>query len=101
MSLKDIARTLRPSVEEQNKFYLLTRIINTCGRNKSYIFSNVSIGLAALLKREFKGSYNKQKKMVYVNSSEIDTLAGVKAEKIDCQSTKDLEKLLIKLKKGL
>lgn len=98
LSLRDRLRAVRPSTEEFDKYCTIERIMCVKGENKPYIFENASLGLLWLLKRDHKAIVPKNSRVAYVNASPIDAPAG--AERIDCSSAHELQRLLIRLLKG-
>ena len=94
MSLKDIFRTIMPSVEDESCDFLLYHIFDNYNKNKAYRLTNVTPGLASLIKRRIGGDYARATKTFLINQDK-----SISPIEISC-NMKDLEALLIKLKKG-
>lgn len=92
MGFKDLLRKFIPTVEDENCFYLITRILDTSVKYKARRFTNVTPGLGSLLKRKYGGEYFAEQKVYYMMSKR-DTF-----EDLEC-SMKNLETILVKEKK--
>lgn len=95
MKIMDFIKGMKPTVEEQNCYYLLTSVLTHKGINKSYKLTNVSPGLATLIKRDHYGTYLRAQQIFLMNDRE-----GASFNEIYCDA-KILEKEVIKIKKGL
>lgn len=94
MSIKDFIKGLKPTPEEEGCYYLLIKILTHKGINRSYKLTNVTPGLAFLIKRNHKGTYLKAQQVFYLNDRE-----GASYIEIYCD-LKTLEEEVVKIKKG-
>lgn len=94
MGLKDFIRTLKPTVEEESCEYLLSRVLDHLNKNRTYRLTNVTPGLAALIKRKREGEYFRSSETFLLNPR-----ANTNPQDLSC-NMQDLTQLLIKLKKG-
>lgn len=92
MGIKELFRSIVPSKEDETCFYLITRILSVGSKYKARRYTNVTPGLAALLKRKYGGNYDSTQRVYYM-MPERDVF-----EDMSC-NMKDLENLLIKVKK--
>ena len=94
MSIKDFIKGLKPTPEEEGCYYLLIKILTHKGINRPYKLTNVTPGLASLIKRNHNGSYLKAQQTFYMNDRE-----GASYIDIFCDM-KSLEEELVRIKKG-
>lgn len=99
MSFKDFLKIIKPTDENQSQFYLLSRIIYNMGKDKTYRLTNVDIGLAALLKRDYKAEYFKKDNVLLINPVYFGAAIIQDPVEINCDS-EELQSLLISLMKG-
>lgn len=96
MSLKDFfVRSPKITIEEESCEYLLFKIFNYIDQKKIYKLTNVTPGLAVLLKRKLKGEYLKNTETFILNPRG----ALFKLREISCK-IEDLTALLLDFKKG-
>lgn len=93
MNLKNIFRSICPTKDDNNCFYLIGRIVETSSKYKTRKYTNVTPGLAGLLKRKYGGEYNSANQIYYMMPSK-DSYGEV-----NC-TMKDLEAIWIEVKKG-
>lgn len=99
MNFKNIIKIIKPTDENQSQFYSINRIIYILGKERTYRLTHVDIGLAALLKREYKAEYFKKDMVALINPVYFGTEVNKEPIEIDCLED-NLQKMLISLLKG-
>lgn len=67
MSFKKLFGIEKPTTEDRECEYLFSKLYNIFGTNKGYKLTNVTPGLAILLKNKYKGIYFKDKQIFLIN----------------------------------
>ena len=93
MGLKDLFRIEKPTIEDKECEYLFSKLCNIIGINKGYKLTNVTPGLAFLLKDKYNGIYLKEQEIFFINPN---IKSGIKVININKE---ELQKTLLKVMK--
>lgn len=91
--IKDIVQSIKPTKNDEACFYLLGQILKVRTSKKSFRLTNVTPGLASLLKKNMGGDYIKSQRVFLLNYNFRDTF-----EEISCNIA-DLEKMAVEAKR--
>lgn len=67
MNFKKLFEIEKPTTEDKECEYLFSKLYNILGVNKGYKLTNVTHGLAILLRKKYKGVYFKDKQIFLIN----------------------------------
>ena len=91
---KGVTEEIKPTFKDESCEYLICKIINYGGTNRGYKLTEVTPGLAFLLKRKYGGEYFEKNQTFIVNPQ---MKKGVKT--ISC-TEENLQDMVIKIMKG-
>lgn len=93
MSLRDLFRIEKPTIEDKECEYLFSKLCNILGVNKGYKLTNVTPGLAILLKGKYKGTYFRDRRIFLMNPSIKNGIKTIHMDK------NELQEILLKVMK--